>query len=114
MVNRITTGIMSDFSDFLGRLKAIPEGDGNLLDHMAIMATTDVSYARTHQIDEYPILVAGKASGRLNSGLHYRSATKENACMVPLTIIRSLGLALEQYGEGPDETGLSVSALENT
>lgn len=114
MVNRITTGIMADFSDFLGRLKSIPEGDGNLLDHMAIMATTDVSYARTHQIDEYPILVAGKASGRLNSGLHYRSATKENACMVPLTIIRSLGLALEQYGEGPDETGLSVSALENT
>jgi hypothetical protein len=113
-VNRITTAIMSDFSDYLGRLRAIPEGDGNLLDHMALMATTDVSYARTHQIDEYPILVAGKASGALNSGVHYRSATKENACMVPLTVIRALGIAMEQYGEGPDETGQSVTALENT
>lgn len=112
-VNRITTSIMADFSHFLGQLRNISEGDGNLLDHIALLATTDVSYARTHQIDEYPMLVVGKAGGRLNSGVHYRSATQENACMVPLTIVRAMGLAMDEYGEGPDATSQSVASLEN-
>ena len=111
-VDRITTAIMSDFADFLDKLKAVPEGDGTLLDHMVILATTDVSYARTHQIDEYPILVAGGANGRLKGGIHFRSETKENACQVPLTLIRSLGITMDTYGSGPDETSSSVSALE--
>ena len=81
---------------------------------MALLATTDVSYARTHQIDEYPILVAGKANGQLRTGLHIRSETKDNAAMIPLTIIRSMGIAMDQYGEGPDETTQSLGGLEVT
>ena len=77
-----------------------------------MLATTDVSYARTHQIDEYPILLAGKANGRLKTGLHIRSETKDNAAMIPLTIVRALGVAMDQYGEGPDETRQSLTALE--
>ena len=91
---------MADLSDLLTRLRSVEEGDGNLLDHMALLATTG-SYARTHQIDEYPILVAGKANGQLRTGLHIRSETKDNAAMIPLTIIRSMGIAMDQYGEGP-------------
>ena len=111
-VNRITTATMADFSDLLARMRAVEEGEGNLLDHIAVLATTDVSYARTHQIDEYPILLAGKANGRLKTGLHIRSETKDNAAMIPLTIVRALGVAMDQYGEGPDETRQSLTALE--
>jgi hypothetical protein len=111
-VKRITTGIMTDAAYFLEQLDAVQEGDGTLLDHSAILMTTDVSYARTHQIDEYPILVAGRAGGKLNSGFHYRSTTKENACMVSLSLVRAMGLSRDKFGEGPDETSQGLSALE--
>ena len=111
-VNRITTATMADLGDLLTKLRAVEEGDGNLLDHMALLATTDFSYARTHQIDEYPILLAGKANGRLRSGVHIRSETKDNAAMIPLTVVRAMGIAMDQYGEGPDETTQSLSGLE--
>ena len=111
-VKRITESIMLDGAYFLEQLEQIQEGDGTLLDHSAILFTTDVSYARTHQIDEYPILVAGRAGGRLNSGFHYRSETKENACMVSLSLIRALGLNRAKFGEGPDETSQGLRALE--
>ena len=113
-VQRITEGIMTDAAYFLEQLDAIPEGDGTLLDHSAILLTTDVSYARTHQIDEYPILVAGRAGGRLNTGFHYRSTTKENACMVSMSLTQAMGLSLAKFGEGPDETSQGLSALEVT
>ena len=111
-VNRITESIMYDAAYFLERLDSVVEGDGTLLDHSAFLLTTDVSYARTHQIDEYPILIAGQASGRIKSGIHYRSETKENACMVSLTLARAMGLALDTFGRGPDETSQSLSVLE--
>ena len=111
-VKRITESIMLDGAYFLEQLEQIQEGDGTLLDHSAILFTTDVSYARTHQIDEYPILVAGRAGGRLNSGFHYRSETKENACMVSMSLIRAMGLNRAKFGEGPDETSQGLRALE--
>ena len=113
-VDRITRGIMADAAYFLEQLDAIQEGDGTLLDHSAILLTTDVSYARTHQIDEYPILVAGAAGGKLNTGFHYRSTTKENACMVSLSLSRAMGLNLDTFGQGPDETSQGLPALEVT
>ena len=33
--------------------------------------------------------------------------------MVPLTIVRAMGLAMSEYGEGPDATSQSVASLEN-
>ena len=111
-VNRITQQIMADGAYFLEKMDAVQEGDGTLLDHCAMLFTTDVSYARTHQIDEYPILVAGRAGGRLKSGLHYRSETKENACMVSLSLLRAMGLNLSKFGRGPDETSQGLSAME--
>ena len=63
-------------------------------------------------IDEYPILLAGKANGRLRSGVHIRSETKDNAAMIPLTVVRAMGIAMDQYGEGPDETTQSLAGLE--
>ena len=32
--------------------------------------------------------------------------------MIPLTLIRAMGIAMDQYGEGPDETRQSLAALE--
>jgi hypothetical protein len=111
-VDAIVMDIVGAYSDLVAALRNIPEGDGTVLDSCAILGTTDVSYGRTHQIDNYPILVAGSACGRLKSGIHYRSSDKENAGKVPLSILRALGLNLGSFGVGEAMTTDGLSALE--
>ena len=108
----ITYSMMEDFAYYLEALKAIPEGDGTLLDNCVILGTTDVSYARTHQIDEYPILLAGSAGGTLNSGIHYRSETKENASHVPFSILRALGIQVASYGKDEGYVTKGLAEIE--
>lgn len=111
-VNEIITATMGDLNYLLEQLQAVPEGAGTLLDHSVILATSDVSYGRTHQIDEYPIVLAGGGSGALKPGVHYRSASKENAGKVPLTVLRAMGVAVEAFGTGDAKSDQGLSAVE--
>lgn len=111
-VHSIVTSIVRDYAYLVDSLRSIPEGDGTLLDNSVILGTTDVSYGRTHQIDEYPILLAGSACGRLRTGLHYRSTTNENASKVPLSILRAMGIPAASFGEGAGFTDVSLSEIE--
>ncbi len=111
-VHSIVTAIVRDFAYLVSALRDVPEGDGTLLDNSVILGTTDVSYGRTHQIDEYPILLAGSACGALKTGMHYRSETNENASKVPLSILRAMGIPAASFGEGAGFTDTSLSEIE--
>ena len=54
--------------------------------------------------------VAGGAGGKLNTGFHYRSTTKENAH--GFHVAAGPGLNLDTFGRGPDETSQGLAALE--
>jgi len=109
-INAIIQGVMTSLAYFVGALQATREGEASLLDSVALLATTDVSEGRTHQIDEYPILLAGNACGALRSGFHYRSRTKESTSHVALSLLRALDLPAADYGVDAAlvDTGLSV------
>lgn len=111
-VESILVYTIAELAYLLSALAAVPEGDATLLDHTAILATTDVSYGRTHAIDEYPILLAGAAGGALKTGVHYRSLSEENTSKVLLTLARALGLEVDSYGVGPGLVTSGVSAIE--
>ena len=110
-VQMITQSIMG-FRILLEALRAVPEGDSNLLNNSLILGTTDVSYARTHQIDEYPILLAGTAGGSIQTGMHYRSTTKENASHVPFTILNAMGVVTGEWGLDEGMVTSGVGTLE--
>ena len=111
-VHEIVVQTMTDLAVFLETLRAIPEGDGTLLSNTVVLATSDVSYGRTHQIDEYPLIVAGQCGGTLQTGFHYRSETKENAGKVPLSIMRAMGMQLSSFGVDTAETADGLSEIE--
>jgi len=111
-VAKILLQIMTEFGYLLEAFDAVAEGDGTLLDHCAILGTTDCSYGKTHSLDEYPIVVAGSANGALKTGVHYRSPAQENTSKVLLTLSRAMGLTLDSYGEGDAKATTSVSAIE--
>jgi hypothetical protein len=111
-VNAIVKYLIEEFAYMVESLRAIPEGDSTLLDNCVVLGTSDVSYGRTHSLSEFPILLAGTAGGALKKGVHYRSASAENATRVPLTIARALGVQLSEFGKDEGKAADSIGALE--
>ena len=60
-IQATTVFTMKMFSMLLQKLKASPEGPGNLLDSCAILASSDCAEGKSHSNRDYPILVAGSA-----------------------------------------------------
>ncbi|MCP4870048.1 MAG: DUF1552 domain-containing protein [Proteobacteria bacterium] len=111
-VHEIVLQIVDDFRYFVEALRAVPEGDGTLLDNMAVLATSGISLGRTHSLDEFPLLTAGSCCGALKTNVHYRASSPENASKVILTMMRAMGMLVNSFGEGDAETTDTLSAIE--
>ena len=99
---------METFASFLQIMESVQEGNGTLLDHSLILATSDSNEARVHSIESLPIMVAGTAGGKWRSGLHI--AGKGDPCSrVGLTIQQVLGMPVGSWGVGAMQTSRPVS-----
>ena len=88
---------------FLEKLKAIPDGDGTLLDHSLVLYGTNMGNSNQHQHYDVPHILAGGASGQLHGGRHLTYPTKT----VPtgnllLSVLDMFGIHESQFG---DSTG---------
>ena len=63
---------VSQLSYLLQKLKAIPEGDGTLLDHCMIAYGSANSDGNAHNHDDLPVLLAGKGGRTIDTGRHIR------------------------------------------
>ena len=88
---------MESWADFVQAFKAVPEGDGTLLDNVLILGTTDVGYARTHAIDGMPVFLAGRAGGKVKSGRHI-DLDGGSVAQVGYTALRTLGIDTPSWG----------------
>jgi hypothetical protein len=61
-----------EFAHLLGRLAAIPEGDGTLLDHSVVLWINEQGNGDKHSWTEIPVVVAGSGQGRLRTGRYLR------------------------------------------
>ena len=61
-----------EFSYFLQRLKAVPEGDGTLLDNTIAVYTHEHAEANPHKCRGMALLVAG-GGGRMKTGMHTKT-----------------------------------------
>jgi hypothetical protein len=111
-VHDILLYILAEFGYLVKALAAVPEGDSTLLEHCAILGTSDCSYGKSHSIEEYPILIAGSCNGALIPGVHYRSPSNENTSKVLLTLARAMGMTIDSYGKGDGMVTSSLTAIE--
>jgi len=110
-VHAATTFTMGQLGSFLRTLRDTPEGDGNLLDRCSILATTELANGWNHSNEDFPILVAGKGSGRLRGGVHYRSDSNRNTSDAVLTALRGAGVDVPSFGVDAGYTDTVVSEL---
>lgn len=111
-VYAITTAIMHEFAYLVQALKNVQEGDGTLLDSCVVLGTSDVSTARSHSLDDYPVLLAGTAQGYFQKGVHYRAPGGDNASKIGLSLIRSMGISLPEFGSDEGRVSESLTAVE--
>ncbi len=99
-INTYHVGLMAYF---LGKLKATPDGDGNLLDHSLILFGSGMSNSNVHNHAPLPVFVAGGAAGRLKGGRHLKYPEGTPMANLLLTILDKAGVPRERVG---DSTGL--------
>jgi hypothetical protein len=91
------------FAYLVGRLKAIAEGEGSLLDHSLLMCCSNLFDGDRHQADEMPILLAGRGGGSLETGrvLDYidRKPDDRRACSLYLSLMERMGAPLPHFGD---------------
>jgi hypothetical protein len=113
LVNDIIEQIMDEMSYFLQALESVPEGTGTLLDNCAVLGFSDCSYGKSHAIDNYPLLVAGQACGKLKKGVHYKSPAAENASKLGLTLLRVMGVPVTEFGTDDGYVTEGIDAIES-
>jgi Protein of unknown function (DUF1552) len=97
------------FSQYLAKLRATPDGDGALLDHMTILYGSGISNSTKHSGDNLPLLVIGGGAGRLKGGRHLKYSDKPSMANLLVTLMDKLDVPVERHG---GSTGrLSIDSL---
>ena len=88
---------------FLQKLRDTPDGDGNLLDHSMVLYGSPIGDSNAHNHKRLPILLAGKANGRLKGNMHVKPEDGTPLANVLLGMMQKLGVEIDQIG---DSTGV--------
>jgi hypothetical protein len=67
-LTKINTWYAEQFAYLLGKLAAVPEGAGTLLDNTAVLWCIEVGKGNNHAHRDLPFLLAGSCGGRLRTG----------------------------------------------
>ena len=94
-INRYHTEL---FSKYLAKLRATPDGDGSLLDHLTILYGSGISNSDAHSGDNLPLLVLGGGAGRLKGGRHLKYADKPSIANLLVTLMDKLDVPVERIG----------------
>ena len=86
-------------SYYLAKLKATPDGDGSLLDHLTLLYGSGMSDSNVHDIHGLPIVLIGGGAGRLQGGRHLRYAAGTPLTNLYLTVLNKLGVPVERVGD---------------
>ena len=95
---------MQQYAYLLRRMKEIRESDGSsLLDNSVVAFGAGLGDGATHQFYDLPVVLAGRAQGRLKQGRMVALPSGTLNSNLWLTIARLMGLDIESYA---DSTGV--------
>ncbi|XYH92733.1 DUF1552 domain-containing protein [Sorangium sp. So ce1128] len=97
---RVDKGViytMRCLNEFLTKLKSTPHGSSNLLDNTLVFVTSDTAWGKIHTKAEWPVLLAGKAGGRLRGNEHH-NFPGDNLSKALLTVAQVMGSTATEIG----------------
>jgi hypothetical protein len=106
----LTMRAMEAYAYFIEAFTKVKEGDGTLLDRMLIMSHSDHEFAKVHSVIGIPMMTAGKAGGRIKTGLHINGNGGPNT-LLSLTVLQAMGLSVDGFGGGAMRVDKTVSEI---
>lgn len=82
----------------LDGLRAVPEGDGTLLDHTVVLWCSEIAVGNTHSHDDMPFLLAGSGGGYFRTGRYLRLPGASHNDLL-LTLLHAFGVEAETFGD---------------
>jgi hypothetical protein len=104
-INRYHTQL---FSQYLAKLRATPDGDGSLLDHMTILYGSGISNSTRHSGENLPLLLVGGGAGRLKGGRHLVYTDQPSMANLLVTLMDKLDVPVERLGGSTGELPLDT------
>jgi len=107
-INRYHTEL---FAKYLAKLRATPDGDGSLLDHLTILYGSGISNSTRHSGDNLPLLVMGGGSGTLKGGRHLAYTDKPTMANLLVTLMDKMGVPVEKVGGSTGKLPLDTLSM---
>ncbi len=101
-LHKINEYHMQQFAYLVGKLDALAEGDGSLLDSTLFLYGTGISDSNTHFHDDLPIALVGGKNAGVRGGRYIRYPENTPLANLHVTILDYLGLPVDALG---DSTG---------
>jgi len=95
----IDTWELAQFAYLLGRMDAIQEGDGTLLDHSAVFFSSEIEDGDSHSHYNLPVLIGGGLGGAIPTGSHVRTPYNAPLGGLFLTLLAGLGVPTKHFGD---------------
>ena len=90
------------FAGYLEKLRATPDGDGSLLDHVILLYGSGISNSDRHTHGPLPTLLLGGGAGTIKGGRHLVYPDDTPLTNLQLTLLHRMGVPVEKLG---DSTG---------
>jgi hypothetical protein len=98
-IQKIDQFLVGEFAYFIGKLAAIKEGQGTLLDSSMILYGSGISDGNRHRHDELPIILAGRGGGRIETGRHVRLQRETPLNNLFLSMLDRVGAPVDELGD---------------
>jgi hypothetical protein len=99
------------FSQYLAKLRATPDGDGSLLDHMIIMYGSGISNSTRHSGENLPLMLVGGGSGKLKGGRHIKYTDKPTIANLLVTLMDKMEAPVDHLGGSTGKLPLETVSL---
>ena len=99
---RIGRWHVAEYAYLLNKLKAMPEGDSNVLANSIIVFGSGFRDGNKHDPHNLPTVVAGRAGGRLDPGQHLTYGPDSPLANLWLSLLNAFGTPVERFA---DSTG---------
>jgi hypothetical protein len=100
---RVSRYYCSQLAYLAGRLEAMPEGEGTVLDNSCLMFISSMWSGSKHDSSKVPVILAGGLGGTLETGrvLDYTGKGDDNRklCSMYLSIMDRMNVKLERFGD---------------
>jgi hypothetical protein len=98
-ITKVVTYLMKHNAIFLQTLRDLPYGATNVLQQACILESSEVATGVDHRGSNWPILVAGRAGGRVRGNQHLDGRGKHTLA-VHLACMKVAGAPVSTFGQG--------------